>query len=138
MAFFVGQKVVYVGGKVAKIRPEDRFTTDNIKLSKGTVYTIREFHSFAGYTGIRLVEVVNEARLYLGGMMECAYLLDLFRPATDISDLIQIANEVKNGKPRKIEDDQFDRKKVQAINEASHLTQAQRDFLRRWSEARNQ
>ncbi len=122
MAFFVGQKVVKARSFPDLSRP---FAEGEQKILFGQVLTIREIVDavFAGdviATALRFVEIQNPIRRYRNvrgiELVEMSYLAACFEPVTDISDLQSIVTEVTNGKPRKIEDDQFDapRKKVRA------------------------
>ena len=112
MAFFRGQRVVYVGGK-ANIPTGFRAAGDCIRLTKNEVYTVRDIAEFMGVGGIRVAEVHNNDQDFdsiFGGRQEPWYYQDHFRPVTDITDLIAITKEVFDKKPRTIEPDRFDRK----------------------------
>lgn len=112
MAFHRGQKVVFVG-KAQEGVPSRLLAKEGISLTVGMVYTIRDLEDVCGYAACRLVEIINEAKKYSRGFVEeLWYFQSAFRPVVDISDLESIVSEVKLGRPRKIQDDQFDRKRV--------------------------
>jgi len=100
MAFFVGQRVKCKDIAAAPgLAAEDAPTG----LEYGRVYTIAavgQRNNHPPFSHLPCV-LLNETGNY-------KYWEGRFRVAEDISDLQSIVTEVMNGKPRKIEDDQFD------------------------------
>ena len=83
MAFRVGQKVVCISAEgfidLGEIFPVVR-----------EIYTIREIKDYHdGICGLRLAEIVNKPKFYRGGVTECWFASNRFRPlverTTDIS-----------------------------------------------------
>jgi hypothetical protein len=97
MAFYVGQKVVCVDDITCWGPPSEM---DG--LTKGRVYTIREFarHQTAGEFGVRLVEIVRPLRW--DDIIEQPFILRRFRPVverkTDISIFTEMLDPSKHKK----------------------------------------
>ena len=85
MAFYVGQRVVYIGDGICG--PE--YSHLNIIMPvKNGIYTIREFTFYDG-PGLRVVEIVNPPIDTTYGYLEVCWVQNNFRPfverKTDIS-----------------------------------------------------
>lgn len=74
----VGAKVVCVNA--ARLYPPQR--TDEATPAEGQTYTIREVVDYCYAIGLRLVEIVNRPHDYADGCLECAFVIDAFRPLT--------------------------------------------------------
>lgn len=94
--FHVGQKVVCV---------QDTELRREITPRRGEVYTIRSIHPYNGRIYFRLVEIVNEPRLYSTGFYgECFFNREGFRPIVERKTDISFAHEIlRKATKRKLE-----------------------------------
>ena len=76
MAFYVGQKVVFLGGASSGYGNE---TMPEI----GAVYTVRAATLVRDVENILLVEIVNAPRAYAEGTFEGSFAAECFRPAVE-------------------------------------------------------
>lgn len=79
--FYVGQKVVFIGGGAA------RTIFGETVPQAGEVYTIRDISFGENGTYLRLEEIVNSLHYYIEGLSEARFNAFYFRPVvtTDIS-----------------------------------------------------
>lgn len=80
----------YVGQKVVCIDDSDIYTSvyNEITPKKGIEYTVRDV---CDNESIRLVEIINEPQLYIGGFMECLFRPFRFAPLETYGETYSIA-----------------------------------------------
>lgn len=90
MAFYVGQKVVFLGFINARVPGKNCHGWEQFPQAE-QVYTVRSVSAFpvTGGVMLRLEEVVNAPSPYIGGIYEIGFAAERFRPVverkTDIS-----------------------------------------------------
>lgn len=107
MSFQVGQKVVCVDdsgpidGDPRKV-PGGDYVPNMIR--RGAIYTVRTvgFYPRWGEQGIRLHEVVNPIREYIGGNSEVCFAAHRFRPLIERKTDISVFTALLNNTPAKI------------------------------------
>lgn len=99
MAFYVGQKVEFVGPSL-----EGYGFGWEIMPKIGGVYTIREIVSSAlGHQGFKLVEIVNRPAQYRQRHDECNFIATRFRPIVERKTDISIFTDMLNPSDERVQ-----------------------------------
>lgn len=95
MAFYVGQKVIYVGPDAAHVA--SRFNVD--VPERNVIYTIRDLNMRCNTPSLLLVEITNTERHWADGFYELALDQKYFRPVvenkTDISIFTKMLTDTR-------------------------------------------
>ena len=103
--FHVGQKIVCVNDDAVNIAVLSGLCDVNFywpnRPKKGGIYTLRDvmFDEVFCIYGLRLVEIVNPVRLFVGGFREGGFREDQFRPLEERKTDISVFQRMLNGEP---------------------------------------